>query len=43
MALTRSFRKLLERNVAADPPFGAAPLREGVDTMLAGDIDTARR
>src|ERR1700687_4412246 len=42
MALTRSFKELVQRNVAADPAFGAALLREGVDTMLTGDVDTGK-
>ena len=41
-ALTRSFKELVQRNVAADPAFGEALLREGIDTMLAGDIDTGK-
>ncbi len=42
MALTRSFRELVQRNVAADPAFGEALLREGIDTMLTGDVDTGK-
>jgi hypothetical protein len=42
MALTRSFKELVQRNVAADPAFGEALLREGIDTMLTGDIDTGK-
>jgi hypothetical protein len=42
MALTRSFKELVQRNVAADPAYGEALLREGIDTMLAGDIDTGK-
>ncbi len=38
MALTRSFKEL----VASDPAFGVALLREGVDTMLTGDVDTGK-
>jgi hypothetical protein len=37
MALTRSFKELVRRNVAADPAFGEALLREGIDTTLTGD------
>jgi hypothetical protein len=40
MALTRSFRELVQRQVANDPAYGEALLREGIDTMLAGDIDS---
>jgi hypothetical protein len=32
MALTGSSKELVQRNVAADPAFGEAPLREGIDT-----------
>ena len=42
MALTRSFKDLVQRHVAEDPAFGTALLREGIDTMLTGDIDTGR-
>ncbi|MBV8129753.1 MAG: hypothetical protein JO114_19055 [Planctomycetaceae bacterium] len=40
MALTKSFRELVQRRVEADPEFATALLREGIDTMLAGDVDT---
>jgi hypothetical protein len=40
--LTRSFKKLVQRHVAADPAYSEALLREGIDTMLAGDIDTGK-
>ena len=42
MALTRSFKELVQSRVARDPDFGAALLREGIDTMLAGDVDTGK-
>jgi hypothetical protein len=42
MALTRSFKDLVQRHVAEDPGFGQALLREGIDTMLAGDVDTGK-
>ncbi len=42
MVLTRSFKELVQRHVAEDPAFAAALLREGIDTMLAGDVDTGR-
>lgn len=38
--MTRSFGDLVQRHVAADPAFGTALLREGIDTMLTGDVDT---
>lgn len=42
MVLTRSFRELVQSQVAADPAFAGALLREGIDTMLAGDVDTGK-
>jgi DNA-binding phage protein len=42
MPLTRSFKELVQRHVAADPAFAEALLREGIDAMLAGDIDTGK-
>jgi hypothetical protein len=42
MALTKSFRELVQRRVAEDPAFGTALLREGIDTMLTGDVDTGK-
>jgi hypothetical protein len=42
MALTRSFKTLVQQHVTEDPAFAAALLREGVDTMLSGDVDTGK-
>src|ERR1700760_3063089 len=42
MALTRDFKELVQKRVANDPAFGQALLREGIDTMLAGDVDTGK-
>ena len=42
MALTKSFKDLVQSRVARDPAFAAALLREGVDTMLTGDVDTGK-
>src|SRR5580698_506325 len=42
MAVTKSFKELMQRRVAADPDFATALLREGVDTMLTGDIDAGK-
>jgi hypothetical protein len=42
MALTRSFKELKQRRVASDAEFGEALLREGIDTMLTGDVDTGK-
>jgi hypothetical protein len=42
MAVTRDFKELVQRRVANDPAFAEALLREGNDTMLAGDVDTGK-
>lgn len=42
MALTREFKELVQKRVARDPAFRDALLREGVDTLLAGDVDTGK-
>jgi hypothetical protein len=42
MPLTRSFKELVQRHVADDPAFGTALLREGIDAMLAGDVETGK-
>jgi hypothetical protein len=39
MASSRSFSALVRRHAGREPAFGAALLREGIGTMLAGDID----
>lgn len=41
-AQTRSFKELVERHVADDPAFAEALLREGIDLMLAGDVETGK-
>jgi DNA-binding phage protein len=42
MALTKSFRDLVQGRVARDPDFAAALLREGIDILLTGDVDTGK-
>jgi hypothetical protein len=42
MALTRDFKELVQKRIARDPAFADALLREGIDTMLAGDVDTRK-
>ncbi len=42
LALTKSFRDFVQRRAAAEPVFGEALLREGVDTMLRGDVETGK-
>src|ERR1700680_832642 len=42
MARTKSFRALVERQVKEDQKFAEALLREGIDAMLSGDLDTCK-
>ena len=42
MAKTKSFRDLVERHVKHDRKFAEALLREGIDAMLSGDLDTGK-
>ena len=42
MALTRSFKATVQARVLADPAFRDALLKEGIDTMLGGDVDTGK-
>jgi hypothetical protein len=42
MALTRSFKELVQKRVANDRAFGEALLCEGIEAMLTGDVDTGR-
>ena len=42
MALTRSFKDVVHRQVVEDPAYAEALLREGIDTMLTGDVDTGK-
>ena len=42
MALTKSFKELVQKRAAADPAFADNLLREGVDIMLSGDVDTGK-
>jgi hypothetical protein len=42
MALTGNFKELMRKRIASDPAFGGALLREGTDTVLAGDINTSK-
>ncbi len=42
MAPTRSLEKLVQRRVASDAAFAENLLREGIDAMLAGDVDTGK-
>jgi DNA-binding phage protein len=40
MAVTRKFEDLMQKRIERDSTFGDALLREGIDTLLAGDVDT---
>jgi DNA-binding phage protein len=42
MAKTRSFKELVQRQVATDEAFAEALLREGIETMLSGDLETGK-
>ena len=42
MARTKSFKELVQKHVKGDKKFAEALLREGVDAMLSGDVDTGK-
>ena len=42
MARTKSFKELVQHHVATDPAFADALLREGIETMLGGDVETGK-
>lgn len=42
MALTRSFKETVQARVAKDPAFRSALLREGIEALLAGDVETGK-
>jgi hypothetical protein len=42
MALTWRFKELVQKRVVSDPAFGEALPREGIDTLLAGDVDAGK-
>jgi hypothetical protein len=42
MARSGSFKELVRTRVADDPKFATALLREGVDALLSGDVDTGK-
>ena len=39
MALTRDFKETILARVRSDPEFRNALLKEGIDTLVAGDAD----
>jgi hypothetical protein len=42
MARTNSFSGLLQHHIAGDTAFAVALLREGINAMLSGDLDTGK-
>jgi hypothetical protein len=42
MASTKDFKTLVQRHVKQDRKFAEALLREGVDAMLSGDVETGK-
>ena len=42
MALTRDFRETIQARARRDAAFRKALLREAIDCMLAGDVDTGK-
>ena len=42
MALTRSFKELVQHRIAHEPAFGEALLQEGIDALLSGDVETGK-
>ncbi len=42
MALTRDFKETIQARVKHDPAFREELLREGVECLLSGDVDTGK-
>ena len=42
MALTRDFKETIKARVERDPAFREALLKEGIDCLLAGDMETGK-
>jgi DNA-binding phage protein len=42
MVLTRSFKDYIKAKVESDPAFRQALFQEAVQTLISGDVDTAR-
>ena len=42
MGLTRSFSSIVDARIAREPEFPEALLRESVETMLTGDVETGK-
>lgn len=42
MALTRNFKETIMARVQADPQFRNSLLKEGIESMLSGDVDKGK-
>ncbi len=42
MALTREFKQTIQARVKRDPAFRKELLREGIESFLAGDVETGK-
>jgi hypothetical protein len=42
MPVTGDFKELVRKRIERDPAFRDALLREGIDTMLSGDVATGK-
>ncbi len=42
MALTQDFRETVRDRIASDPAYRMALLREAVECLLSGDLDTGK-
>ncbi|MBI2712850.1 MAG: transcriptional regulator [Rhizobiales bacterium] len=42
MAKTKKFKELVQHHARTDKKFAEALLREGIDAMLSGDVDTGK-
>jgi hypothetical protein len=42
MPLTRDFKQTVQARIVRDPAYGRELLREGVECLLAGDLDAGR-
>ena len=42
MPLTRSFKEFVKSRIERDPEFRQAMLQEAVQTLIEGDVDTAK-
>ncbi len=42
MAITRDFKEIVQTRALHDPAFREGLLRESIDSMLAGDVETGK-